>query len=452
MHIDPENKNQEEKNDQDNCKKEILDENKDANKKEILDENKDANKKEILDLDTKCEIIKKHKDKSRRSFFANLVLFCLAALICGSSIGFGLGLSNNIFNKLFKNQSNDIFTFPSSSSYPDNNSFYTPGVSADINLNDDYVSAINKVSKSVVAITTVVNTNENFFWLPANQTGSGSGIIFHEDTEKVYIVTNCHVINGADAVSVSVENSEAIAAKLVGKNIQADLAVISIYKSDVNRAGIENINIAVFGDSSSARVGEKIIAIGNALGEGNTVTSGIISAKDKKINIDGRELSVMQIDASINPGNSGGALIDYNGNVIGITTAKYAKFTVEGMAYSIASNDIKPVVEELMNEPNRPYLGITGLSITEELARNYNLPQVGVFINSVQKNSSAEKYGLMRGDVITILDGKSVYSVEDITNILREHKIGDKIIIHVMRAGVGKDLSITLEENTDSKF
>lgn len=389
------------------------------------------------------------KRKNRNKIFGIIALVCLASIFGGSAIGLGFGIGSGLINNFFKlNSSNKNFSF--SISNDEEKSEPSPVSTAN---NQDTVSIINEVSKSVVAVNTVsTDTSDIFFGLPIHQSGSGSGIIFHQDDAKVYIATNYHVINGASSVNVTIENSEAITAKPVGKNFQSDLAVICIDKNDLKSKGIENVSIAKFGDSDNIRVGEKIIAIGNALGEGNTVTSGIISAKDKKINVEGKELSVIQIDASINPGNSGGALINTGGEVIGITTAKYAKFTVEGMAYSIASNDVKPVIEDIMNQPNKPYLGITGINLTQEIADNYGLPTIGVFVNSVVENSNAQKYGLRRADIITKFNDKTIYTIEELSRALNQYKIGDTIKLHIIREGKGIDLEMKLEEYHDSRF
>ncbi len=390
-----------------------------------------------------------NKRRKREKITGIIALVCLASILGGSAIGFGFGfgtgLVNNFLNRYSNNEDNN-FSFTTNEPQKTNE----PTTSID---NQDSVSIINNVTKSVVVINTVSTTKSDmFFGFPIQQDGSGSGIIFYEDDEKVYIVTNCHVVNGADTVSITIENSQAIPAQPVGKNAQSDLAVISVNKKDLASQNITNIKVASFGNSDEALVGEKIIAIGNALGEGNSVTSGIISAKDKKISVDGKELNVMQIDASINNGNSGGAVINSSGEVIGITTAKYAKFTVEGIAFCIPANNVKTIVEEIMNSPNKPYLGIMGINITQKIADEYGLPTIGVFVNSVVTNSNAEKYGVREFDVITKFNDKTVYTMEELSNLISKCKINDEIKLHVIRGGNGLDLKVKLEKFIENKF
>lgn len=398
------------------------------------------------------KIVEKRRKKNKIIGIISIV--CLASVLCGSAIGFSFGIGSSLVNKFFSDKSSEkhfSFSNENNENMEENNVATSPVSQDDEN---DIVAIINSVAKSVVAInTTSTDTSDLFFGFPINQSGAGSGVIFYQDDDKIYIATNYHVVNGANSVKVTIESYPEVNAKLVGKNFLSDIAVISVDKEQLEKNGIENVSIAQFGDSDKIRVGEKITAIGNALGEGNTVTSGIISAKNKKINVDGKTLSVIQIDASINPGNSGGALINTAGEVIGITTAKYAKFTVEGMAYSIASNDVKPVIEKIMNEQDKPYLGITGIDLTQEIAENYNLPSIGVFINSIVKESNAEKYGLQQGDIITMFNGNTVRTFDDLSEMLGKCKIGDKIKLHIIRNGnEPMDIGIKLEEYHDSNF
>jgi len=416
--------------------------------------------------------------KKKNKSFGVIALVCLGCIIGGTAIGTSFGIANGFINKFLEkaydakfnsgSQTKKEFSFENADSTNKNNNNSSGSNSNTNNYTEsdakqDMHSIIDKVSKSVVEINTISSvTDDIFFGFPFQSNyekkGSGSGIIFHKDNEKIYIVTNCHVIDGANVVNIKIENSEDIPARPLGKNVLSDLAVIYIEKKELDSKNIDinNINIAKFGDSDKIYLGENIIAIGNALGEGNTVTSGIISAKEKKINIDGKELNVIQVDASINPGNSGGALVNLKGEVVGITTAKYARFAVEGMSYCIPSNTAKPIIETIFNQPSKPYLGIYGESITDSISSNYGLPKIGVYVSSVKKDSNADKSGIKTNDIITMVDNKTIHTIEELSNILEQHKIGDKITVHVMRNYNGEyrglDINVELNEYQEANF
>lgn len=411
--------------------------------------------------DYKKKIAERHK---KNKIFGIVLLVCLSSVIIGMTLGIGFGFASRLFDKFMQGTTKNNFVFDQSQIKDESGQNSTPNKIFS-NETENLQDIIENVSKSVVAINTITESvNDDIFSrfifgdeTPYQQKGSGSGIIFYKDDEKIYISTNSHVINGVNSVEILID-SKPIKAKFLGKNILADLAIIYLEKKDLEKNGLDinNIKVAKFGDSDSIRIGEKIIAIGNAMGEGNSATEGIISVKNKEITVDNRTLNMIQVDAPINPGNSGGALINTKGEVIGITTAKYARFTVEGMSYCIPSNTAKSVIESIMQEPNKPYLGIRGIDITSEISNNYGLPKIGVIIAYVEKNSVAQKYGLQINDVITMLDGKSVNNIKELADYLSKHKIGDEIKLHVMRrvSGFyrGIDLNIKLEAQENIGF
>ena len=312
------------------------------------------------------------------------------------------------------------------------------------------IEVIKKVKPSIVCITSV-SQSQNIFNQVYQSEGSGSGIMFYKDDSKVYIATNNHVIDGASSVSISINDSEnLIPASLVGKDSNADLAVISVNISDITATGINNIQLATFGDSDSLQVGESVIAIGNALGNGNTATAGIVSALQKDVTIQGRKLSVIQTDAAINPGNSGGALVNSKGQVIGINTAKIALEEVEGIGYSITSNVSKPIIEQLMNSTDTPTLGVYITSITEDVAAQYNLPQAGVLIQQIIPGGSAENAGLKAGDVVTAYNGSPVFNSEQLISAVKESKVGDTANLTIIRDGQSKTVSVKLLKGSSS--
>lgn len=317
------------------------------------------------------------------------------------------------------------------------------------------VELIKRVKPSVVCITSTVE-EKGFFNMTYESEGAGSGIIFSKNDKNIYIVTNCHVIEGAESVSISIEESEkTIPAELVGKNSVVDLAVISVSLESLKKNGIaiEDIQLAAFGNSDSVQVGSQAIAIGNALGEGNTATSGVVSAVNKEINISGKALSVIQTDSAINPGNSGGALINSRGEVIGINTAKISQESVEGVGYSITSNFAKPIIEKLMNNENAPYLGVYISDISDEIAEAYNLPKTGVIITQIIPNSSAAASDLRQSDIITGIDDKPIFNKEQLVEAISEYKIGDEIALKIIRNGKhSKTVKVKLIAGENSNF
>ena len=413
------------------------------------------------EVEKKKKITERHK---RNKIFGIICLVCLSSVIIGMTLGVGFGFASKLFDKFMQSTTKNNFVFDESQIKNESEQNSTP---SDIFSNEpeNLQDIIENVSKSVVAINTITeSTRDDIFSrfifgddTPYQQKGSGSGIIFYKDEEKIYVSTNSHVISGANSVEIIID-SKPIKAKFLGKDVTADLAVIYLEQKDLAENGLDinNINVAKFGDSENIRIGEKVLAIGNAMGEGNSVTEGIVSVKNKEITVDNRTLNMIQVDAPINPGNSGGALINTKGEGLGITTAKYARFTVEGMSYCIPSNTAKSVIENIMQEPNKPYLGIKGIDITDELANNYGLPRIGVIVVYIEKNSVAQKYGLQINDVITMINGKSVNNIKELSDCLSTYKIGNEIKLHVMRrvSGFyrGIDLNIKLEEHENTGF
>lgn len=397
------------------------------------------------------EVKKKTSEKFKTAVAVALIISIVGGSFAGFTFGIGYPLARDyILRKLNDDSSQRAeFAFPVSNNGAETVASIKTGGDGFLSYSD----LVERVEPSVVTITSVTKSSQQFFnfSVPNQSTGAGSGILFSETDVNYYISTNAHVIAGANEVSVSISGSKPIPAKLVGKNTNADLAVISISKTEVHAAGVKNITLAKFGDSDSMRVGDFVLAIGNALGEGNTATNGIISAKDKEIVSEGKTLSVLQTNAAINRGNSGGPLINMNGEVIGINTAKMSEMAAEAMGYAIPSNVAKAEIEKLMHETPRPMVGIMGQSLTEEMAKQYNLPQAGAIVMQVMKDSPAEKAGLQVNDIITGVDKSPVFSMEQLSETIGKYKIGDKVTLKVIRDG-SKYLDITLElvEKTNS--
>lgn len=386
------------------------------------------------------ETIKNDKKKRRGSSFSRWIAACLIISIAGGgSIGAGYSFTQNYFESQ-REVTETVATPSEETNKPkeDSNSY----IATSVNLSDSNTSVqiVKEVFPSVVSITTKVSGSTNYynaFNIPYESSGAGSGVIFHEDDTKIYIATNDHVIEGANEIGISMSDSiNTVPAAIVGKDNTADLAVISVLKKDLESAGIADIKVAKFGNSNDLEVGESVIAIGNALGEGKTSTGGMISALGREITIDGKTLQVIQTDAAINPGNSGGALVNYKGEVIGINTAKAYESSVEGMGYAIPSNVVVPAIEKLLTNgtAERPFLGIVGTNINDEMAELYGLP-VGALVREVVPGGTADKAGVKANDIITGLGGETIMDMDSLVTALAKQKVGDKIEIRIIRGG-----------------
>ncbi len=283
----------------------------------------------------------------------------------------------------------------------------------------------------------------------------GSGIIVGQTDDELLIVTNGHVVNGADSITVGFVDSEIYDATVKGADNDVDLAVIGVKMSDIKQETLDEIKIAVIGDSDSLEVGEQVVAIGNAIGYGQSVTTGIVSALDRDVPDDDSEVAYIQTDAAINPGNSGGALLNMKGEVIGINSAKIASTYVEGIGYAIPMNTANPTIETLMNRKSRDkvdedkagYLGITGVSVDDQTSKMYDIPE-GIYLQEVIEDGPAEKAGLHKGDVIKKFDGISVSSIAELREKMDYYEAGETVEVVYYRQEDGeyvdKTVSVTL--------
>ena len=306
------------------------------------------------------------------------------------------------------------------------------------------VAIAQNVGPAVVGISNFQGSNL-FSTDQAASTGSG----FIIDGEKGLIVTNNHVISGAQKLTVTIGEDEQYTASVVGQDSRTDLAVIKI-KADKTLPEIS------FGDSTKLQVGEGVVAIGNPLGKefARSVTSGVVSALNREITVatsqGGAEvtLSLIQTDAAINPGNSGGPLVNLKGQVVGINSVKIAQEGVEGMGFSIPIADAKPIINQILNKGyvSRPFIGIYNFQeITQEMAEWYNIP-TGIYVGGVVPGSPAAKVGIKAEDIIVEIDGSRISSSADLNNAIAKHKVGDKISMAVVRDGSRKTFKLTLGE------
>lgn len=323
----------------------------------------------------------------------------------------------------------------------------------------DVATVAANVMPSIVSITNLsVQEVESFFGQSSTYESEsvGSGIIISETEDELLILTNNHVITDNDTITVTFCNEDSIEGIVKGADEDKDLAIVAIKIEDISAETLSEIKVATLGDSDDLQVGETVIAIGNALGYGQSVTTGVVSAVNRTI--DGIDSTLIQTDAAINPGNSGGALLNANGEVIGINTAKVDLDAVEGMGYAIPISEAMDTITELMNmetrelvaEENQGYIGIQGVSVTEETAAMYSMP-VGVYIAEVTEGGAAEACGLTKGIIITELDGVSVSTIEDLQDKLDYYAIGEEVVLTIqIFDGTGEyvesDVTLTLQE------
>jgi len=321
---------------------------------------------------------------------------------------------------------------------------YTPLFSSQhFSQQNSLVEVVRFVSQSVVRIK-AVSPNRTSPFSGENISGSGSGVIFHEDADSIYIATNHHVIQGSARVTIGMDDAGEAAARYAGADMQWDLAVLRVTKDDLRNAGIDHYSIAALGDSDKVEVGETVIAAGNMLGEGITVTNGIISAKNRVINLENATLTVLQTNAAINQGNSGGPLANMSGEIIGINVAKLSRPGIEGMGYSIPINDAKIILDAILQnqtmalEPapsDRPQLGVMGITITYEMMVAYDFPAQGVYIVDTLEGGSARNAGLRSEDIIIGFESKRITTVEELALEMQNCSLGDTVRIYVYRGG-----------------
>ena len=301
---------------------------------------------------------------------------------------------------------------------------------------------------SVVAITnqSVQEVQTMFGTMQQQSTGSGSGVIIGKNDTELLIATNNHVVSGAESLTVCFNDDKdaVFDAKIKGTDADNDLAVIAIKLSDISEDVLNSISVATLGDSTQMEVGDQVVAIGNALGFGQSVTSGVISALDREVTIDDTTATLMQTDAAINPGNSGGALFNMKGEVIGINSAKYASDQVEGMGFAIPMAKAQSIIENLMNQETRDkltsdygFLNITGQDVSSDVAEMYSIPE-GVYVSGTTDGGEAANAGIQKGDIITKLGNTTITSISQLKEELQYYKAGETV-------------EITLQRNTDNK-
>ena len=308
----------------------------------------------------------------------------------------------------------------------------------------DVTQVVEAVMPACVSITNNFTQTVQDFWgqtYSQDETASGSGIIIGENEQELLIVTNNHVVDSTEQLYVQFIDGETVEAQVKGTDASADLAVVAVKLDTIANSTKQEICIARMGDSDSLKSGEPAIAIGNALGYGQSVTTGVISALNRKIESSNSEegTSLIQTDAAINPGNSGGALLNTRGEVIGINSNKIGGSSIEGMGYAIPISTARPIIEDLMerqtrtkySEEERGYLGISCINVTSDLSDNFSMPQ-GIFVAQVYSGTGAETAGLVRGNIVVAFDGVTVQDQEELTKQMQYYKAGESVEITIM--------------------
>ena len=337
-------------------------------------------------------------------------------------------------------------------------------------------SIVSITTKSIQEVQSYYGMYGMYGYAPQQQEqeveGSGSGIIVGKNDDELLIATNYHVVEGADTLSVAFVDGNAVEATVKGFDEEKDLAVVSVALDDIDDDTMDAISVAKVGSSDDLKVGEQVVAIGNALGYGQSVTTGIVSAKNRRMDssnntvTDGSDdssdgVNLIQTDAAINPGNSGGALLNMDGEVVGINSAKLASTEVEGMGYAIAISDVTDILQNLMNETSRDklddsehgVLGIEGSSVSSEAVQMYGIP-AGVFVKKVTEGGAADKAGLKANSVITEFNGKTVSSTDQLIEYLSYYEPDEEVELTVQvphgTSYKEETVKVTLDENTDA--
>ncbi len=324
------------------------------------------------------------------------------------------------------------------------------------------VSAVARTAMPcVVSITNEYTAYDYWYDEEYDEEANGSGIIVAQSDDELLIVTNYHVVEDNNNLFVQFNDDKEAVAYVKGQSPENDLAVITVFLEDVSDDTLENIAIAALGDSDSLQVGEPAIAIGDSLGYGQSVTTGVISALNRDIFADDPEVNpgyLIQTDAAINPGNSGGALLNVRGEVIGINSSKIADYVIEGMGYAIPISTAKPIIDDLMQKETkkkvpleeRAFLGIAGTDVTEDANARYEMPE-GVYVSNVLENTAADKAGILKGDIITYIDGEKLTQMDQLQSMLEYYAAGTEVEMVIMRQRDGEYRQQTIDVTLGAK-
>lgn len=415
--------------------------------------------------------LKPKKEKKPHTFSKKAACFVSLGLLFGAATGIAFSIPTYYANKQLlqtKIELEQLEAANASSPLSTTTSSLNAAPPSPEAAGADITAIANSCLPSVVSITNkgVTEVRTMFGTYQQDTESSGSGIIIGANDTELLIVTNYHVVSGSNELSVVFSYDEdsddpsLVSAKLKGYESDKDLAVISVSMADITEEMKSQIKVATIGDSSTLQLGQDVVAIGNALGYGQSVTTGIISALNREVTVSGDDGTpitnkLIQTDAAINPGNSGGALLNMKGELIGINSVKVSSSSVEGMGYAIPISDVQSIIEELMlketrdvvSEDAQGYLGIGGTDVTNEISQTYDMP-IGIFINTIYDDSPAAAAGLSKGNIITKFDGQTVKSMSELKTLLTYYKSGETVEIIAMVQGsegyVEKTFSLTL--------
>jgi serine protease Do len=418
------------------------------------------------------------RPKKKKHTFAKIVAaICILALIVGgvgityntvvNKSGNFLGIGGNDTVAEVEQQDEEItpedtgadpVTEDKAQAEPEKEIQTTTVTGASMAVVTDVTAVVEEVMPAMVMIHNNYTASASYFGYVQQEeaTASGSGIIVGENDSELLIATNYHVIEGADSLEVIFNDDTTVEAVVKGTDSDMDLAVIAVMLDDIDDSTRDVIKIATLGDSTALKLGEPAIAIGNALGYGQSVTTGVISAVNRDVEIsEGTTQTFIQTDAAINPGNSGGALLNLQGEVIGINSNKIGGDTIEGMGYAIPISVAQPIIDKLMNEvtrvkvssEERGYIGISGVSVTTSVSEGYGIP-LGVYVAEVTNGGGAQNAGIAKGDVIVEFDGQEITSMDDLQTRLQYYAAGTTVSVKVMRPSgqeyVEQEFTVTL--------
>lgn len=392
-----------------------------------------------------------YRMKKKKSIGLKVLIACIIALVLGGGLG-AVNIAIEYWNEVREEQN---IASVEGTEGTEENTIPTKPASATPATIQDVSTVVDNAMPFIVSIRSeVVQTSQDIFGRRSEQigVGAGSGIIIGQSSKELLLVTNEHVISDARKITVTFDDGSEHEAELKGSDVNSDLAVLSIKLSALSKETKSHIRIASLGDSNHVQTGAMAIAIGNALGYGQSTTVGYISATERTITVNNVERSLIQTDAAINPGNSGGALLNVRGEVIGINSVKYASEEVEGIGYAIPISEAIPIINDLMGreeltEKEAGFLGIQGQTVTSSYSLRFGIP-VGVYINTVVSGSPAEDAGLKTGDIIVKVNGRSISTSEDLQTILDYTRAGTTITVTVStvsgREYVEVDYQVTL--------
>lgn len=402
--------------------------------------------------------IPKEVKKKKRGFFGKLRNATAYGLVFGLASGLIFTGVNKYFNNSVSKTTSSVQMSTTSNSLATSVSDKTTSTDKTYSVED----IAKNCTSSVVSITCKSVEDVQSFFGKSQQYESesaGSGIVLAKDDDNLYLATNNHVVSGATDLSVCFNDSEdqVYKAEVKGTDATNDLAIVSVALKDISEDVIKTITVATLGSSDKAAVGEQVVAIGNALGYGKSVTSGYISALSREVTIDNNTAKLIQTDAAINPGNSGGALFNMKGEVIGINSAKFSSEEVEGMGYAIPINTAEPILEQLISmekvdSSKQGSLGISCQDVSSDVSKMYDIPQ-GVYVADVTKNGAADKAGIETGDIITEFDGKSVANSSTLINLMQYYEEGTKVEVTIQKRASSaykkEKVKVTLGKSAD---